>query len=168
MSLFFLKGLRKVSDLQKKHYKICSAVFSEAWDLKKRTILFTLHIRTALKLAWRLVRSLCFMQHSKVYGTTFNGRQAVLKRLAKYPDRSIILSFEREPDNKFDSNAIKIIAQVKSKGSAAIGYVNKNIAANIAPMIDAGFIPVILFAGITGKVDSGYLGCNFKYYLIEK
>jgi hypothetical protein len=157
-----------MSDLQRKHYRIGSAVFKEAWALKKRTILFSLHIRTALKLAWRTVRSLLFMHHSKVYGTTFDGRQVVLKRLAQYPEKDIILKFEREPDNQFDSNAIKIIAHVKSKGSAAIGYVSKNIAANVAPMIDAGFIPIVLFAGITGSAGSGYLGCNFKYCLIEK
>jgi hypothetical protein len=157
-----------MSEGQRKHYRVCSVVCKEAWNLKRRTVLFRFNIGAALKLAWMTVRSMLPMHYSKVHGTTFNGRQALLKRLLQYDSKSIILFFEREPENEYDSNAIKIIAQVKSKGTAVIGYVSRIIAKQIAPLIDLGYIPIVIFEGVTGVSGTGNLGCNFKFCLIEK
>ena len=43
------------------------------------------------------------------------------------------VSLEREPDNKYDENAIKVIAE-----DHFIGYVAKEVAEDLAPILDAG------------------------------
>jgi len=157
-----------MSERQRKHYRISSAVFKEAWLLRKRTMLFYLRFSSALKLAWKTVRCMARMHYSKVYGTTFNNRQAFLRQLAGYQESEIILTFSREPDNPFDTNAVQIIAHVKNKRSMVVGYLSKAIAAVVAPTLDEGKLPVVLFQGITGLRSNHFLGCNFKFCLVEK
>lgn len=45
------------------------------------------------------------------------------------------LLIEREPSNQFDPNAIKVLSP---EGSIHIGYVAKEIAVELAPMMDEG------------------------------
>ena len=114
-----------MSEKQKKHYRIASVVFREAWLLKRRTILFTLRFGSALKLAWNTVRCFVYMRYSKVYGVSFNNRQSLLKELAKHKLEDIILTFKREPNNPADPNAIRVIAHIRGNKKMLIGVFDK-------------------------------------------
>lgn len=71
----------------------------------------------------------------KVVGVTFQNedtgisRQKIIESL--YPDSKVWL--EREPGNKFDTNAIKVVTE----GGQA-GYISKDYAAIMAGMMDEG------------------------------
>ena len=65
----------------------------------------------------------------KVVGVTFEGRQEIIKQL----DLSSTITIRREPTNKFDKNAIMVMSE---KGQ--IGYIGKDYATILAPMMDGG------------------------------
>lgn len=76
----------------------------------------------------------------KVVGVTFRNkgtgesRSAIIRELKeKYGDdvSSIKVEIKREPDNKFDANAVMVLADGKQ-----IGYLGREYAAIIAPMMD--------------------------------
>ena len=146
--------------------KMARTVFLKAWWFLKRINLISFSV--ALKLAWKTVRSMAHFNYSKVRGVSFGNRQALLKKLAGYAPDNIFLTFIREPGNPADSNAIQIVAQVRTKGQAVIGYLAKDIAALIAPILDSGKeIAVVQFCGISGTTgNNGNLGCNFCYTLL--
>lgn len=105
--------------------------------------------------------------HSKARGTTFGNRQDVLRRLTRYSPSDIGLYFEREPNNEFDANAIKIIAIVRNHGFALVGYVSKELASGLAPMLDEGHEAAVFFNGITGSDEGGYnFGLNFDFVIL--
>jgi hypothetical protein len=72
--------------------------------------------------------------NAKVVGVTFDGRQEVVARLQK-GDR---IWLEQEPNNPFDPKAIKVC---RSNGEQ-IGYLSRQLAANISPYFRAYRYPV--------------------------
>jgi len=91
-----------------------------------------------------------------VAGTTFEGRQEVLQTLfalqqkaAQGHDGALAATLEREPDNRFDANAIKVIVAGKH-----IGYVPGFLAAKLAVRMSAGEAFHVATAEITHGVDS--------------
>jgi hypothetical protein len=66
---------------------------------------------------------------TRVAGVTFNGRQAVIARL----NVGDTLLLRREPDNPYDRNAIC----VERPNGQQVGYLNRNLAAQLAPFFDA-------------------------------
>lgn len=87
---------------------------------------------------------------TKTTGVTKGNRQALLHRLARYSADSITIRLLREQDNAADSNAVQVIAAVKGKGSAVMGYINRQLAAAIAPLLDKGKAITAAFGAITG------------------
>ena len=86
---------------------------------------------------------------TKVVGVTFEGRQEVIARL--YMGDRIWL--EPEGNNPFDSNAVRVI---RNNGEQ-IGYINKYLAANLAPYFENHVGPIrgkVNF--LTGFSDDGY------------
>lgn len=73
-----------------------------------------------------IVRSPSF--HTKVAGVTYEGRQAIIATVEPGSAARLV----REPDNAFDSQAVAVVS---SQGQ--IGYLNKELAARIAPVLDA-------------------------------
>lgn len=76
----------------------------------------------------------------KVVGVTFKNestgesRSAIIRELKeKYGDNvsGINVEIKREPDNKFDANAVMVLADGKQ-----IGYLGREYAAIVAPMMD--------------------------------
>lgn len=70
----------------------------------------------------------------KVVGVTFSNddgtnRQNIIKTMAK--NSPIMMS--REPQNKFDTNAIKV-----STIDGQVGYIGKDYSSILAPMMDSG------------------------------
>lgn len=85
----------------------------------------------------------------QVKGVTFENRQNYIHYLMK--QNNIHFIFSREPENKYDKNAVKILGYVPAtKKCVPIGYVPKEIAKNIAPMLDKGM------AVYTHSYSAGY------------
>lgn len=86
---------------------------------------------------------------TRVVGVSFNNRQEVIARL-QMGDR---VWLEREPDNPHDQNAIKVS---RSNGEQ-FGFLNRHLAASLAPFFDAYSYPVkgkVRF--LTGSEFDGY------------
>lgn len=99
---------------------------------------------------------------SKVVGNTFapNGQELLSK--LKSGDQ---LLWEREPQNKFDKNAIRLCNSDKKK----IGYIPKDLAKDLAEMIDNGKIKAmkVKVNQITGSEEKN-LGCNVIIVCYDK
>ena len=58
---------------------------------------------------------------------------------AKYTNHGTRFIIEREPENEYDGNAIKVYVPVKKgKHRLGLGYVPAKIAKDLAPLMDAG------------------------------
>ena len=90
---------------------------------------------------------------TKTAGVTHGNRQKLLARLSRYAPEDITITLNRESGNTHDSNAVQIIAAVRGKGSAVMGYLNKQLAAAIAPLLDKGKEIHSTFKAITGGAD---------------
>lgn len=87
---------------------------------------------------------------TKAAGVMWGNRQMLLSRLAKYSADEITIELHRECENRYDSNAIKVVAAVKGKGKAALGYINRTLAAALAPLLDKGKEIRCSFGAVTG------------------
>lgn len=93
-----------------------------------------------------------FTKETKVAGVTFEKRQETLKGMAKIQAKGaytdLVLVHER--GNKFDKNAVKVIARWykdKALKRTMIGYVPAKDAVEIAAAMDAGeYVKVETFA----------------------
>lgn len=70
--------------------------------------------------------------HTKVAGVTFEGRQLVLE-VTRVGDPVML---RPEPSNKYDPHAIAVWVAHEDAAALQIGYVPKEIAAEIAPAIE--------------------------------
>lgn len=90
--------------------------------------------------------------YTKVVGVTFDGIQSILPRLhAGMPLRLI-----REPDNRYDRNAVAVWCNGKK-----IGHLSRELAADIAPLMDKGIDVGGTIEQITGGGGKNY-GCNIQ------
>ena len=98
---------------------------------------------------------------TNVAGVTFGDAQQVLPNLCAGMD----LQFIREPDNQYDTNAIR----VECCGSV-LGHIKADVAAKLAPKIDSG--KAIIkgnIADITGGFAPGVkYGCKMKIVIYTK
>ena len=90
---------------------------------------------------------------TKTAGVTHGNRQKLLARLSRYSPEDITIQLQRESGNTYDSNAVQIVAAVRGKGSAVMGYLNRQLAAAIAPLLDKGKEIHSTFKAITGGAD---------------
>jgi single-stranded-DNA-specific exonuclease len=67
--------------------------------------------------------------HTKLVGVSFEGRQDTIAGLQTGTE----LTLQRQPENHYDSNALAVFY-----GSLQLGFVRKEIAKHLAPLIDAG------------------------------
>lgn len=86
--------------------------------------------------------------YSKLVGVTFDDRQSVIPTLEDGEE----LVVERESHNPVDPNAIRILTQ----DGRMVGYIRREIAAEIAPLIDAGTVYRCIITAITGGDDRTY------------
>lgn len=75
-----------------------------------------------------------------IAGTTFNNRQGYICYIAKNSDKAYV-SVRRDKNNKFDINAIKVIGHVNGGKHVELGFIPKELAAKIAPVMDSGKRP---------------------------
>lgn len=89
--------------------------------------------------------------HSKIAGTP--NYQDALKK-CKEGERLWLL---REPNNPYDPNAISVWSQSKE----IIGYIKRDLAADLAPQMDRGqWIEVKISELTGGTADKPTIGCN--------
>ena len=74
----------------------------------------------------------------KVVGVTFtnddgSSRKDKIIEMSQYKDK-VVIQLEREPQNQYDPNAIKVLADGKQ-----IGYIGKDYSGILAPMMDNEF-----------------------------
>lgn len=105
----------------------------------------------AMRRAWRTVKQRVI--HTKTAGVTHGNRQALLYRLTRYSADLISITLRREPENAADKNAVQVIAAVKGKGSAVMGYLNRQLAEAIAPLLDKGKQVLARFEEVTGGAE---------------
>ena len=87
---------------------------------------------------------------TRAAGVTYGNRQKLLERLARYSPEDITVQLRREQDNAHDKNAVQVVAAVKGKGSAVLGYLNKQLAAALAPLMDKCAEIASRFKAVTG------------------
>lgn len=72
-----------------------------------------------------------------VAGTTFRGRQGYICYLNRNRANAYC-SLRREANNAADANAIAVIGHVRGGKHVMLGYVPRELAAQLAPVMDAG------------------------------
>jgi single-stranded-DNA-specific exonuclease len=90
--------------------------------------------------------------HTKLAGVSFEGRQEVIGRLAP----GAPLRLERQPDNPYDSDAVAVFDPAGDQ----VGFLNRRLAAALAPLLDSGVEYDIEVADITGGVEGASFGVN--------
>ena len=90
----------------------------------------------AFKKAWKWVK---FSMTIRAAGTTFGNRQECLNFLRQFGKDDLSATIGRGNYNKHDSNAIQIVVHIHSLSKrTVIGYVPKELAREIAKVIDMG------------------------------
>lgn len=88
----------------------------------------------AFKKAWKMVKlSMTF----RVVGVTFKNRQERLAFLKQFPVKDLKVTLEREPDSRYDSNAIQVVVHIPAiKRKTIIGYVPKWLSLELSKVLD--------------------------------
>lgn len=84
--------------------------------------------------------------HTKLAGVSFEGRQDTIAGLTIGADLTVL----RDANNPHDANAIAVYY-----GNLQLGFLNRKMAAHLAPLIDAGARYRASVASITGAAASG-------------
>ncbi len=90
--------------------------------------------------------------HTKLAGVTFEGRQEVVARLQP----GAPLRLERQPDNEYDPNACALYDPFGDQ----VGFLNRRLAAELAPLLDSGVEYDVEVTDITGGTEGESLGVN--------
>jgi single-stranded-DNA-specific exonuclease len=90
--------------------------------------------------------------HTKLAGVTFEGRQEVVARLTP----GTPLRLDRQPENEFDTCACAVF---EPRGDQ-VGFLNRRLAAVLAPAIDAGAAYDVSVSEVTGGSEGASLGVN--------
>lgn len=86
---------------------------------------------------------------SKVSGVSFEGRQAIIDKMTgREPIRLI-----PDPENPYDKNAIGVWTVLADGAKHQIGFVPRDLAAKIAPLIDGEQVMARLVA-LTGGFET--------------
>ncbi len=112
--------------------KIRKAVCIMANELKRSGY----SLSQAFKKAWKRAKLSIIIRAA---GTTFENRQERIQFIQQFKPEDLSVTLEREPNNIYDTNAIKIVIHILSIAKkAVIGYIPKGLAGDLAKVIDAG------------------------------
>ena len=107
----------------------------------------------AFRKAWQRVK---LTMKVRAAGVTAENRQERLEFLKKFRPEDLSVTLEREPDNRYDSNAIQIVVHIRPiHRRTVIGYVPRVLAESLAKVIDMGIHVKASLMGIIG-------GCSYK------
>ena len=100
--------------------------------------------------------------YSKIAGTTFDGRQDIIEELSDCGmlNSGQSLFLKREPENPYDRNAIAILHPSTMQ---QLGYIEKNLAAEMAAKMDTGTRYSAEVSQLTGGTGYRY-GVNIILY----
>lgn len=87
----------------------------------------------------------------KVAGVTFEGRQALLAKMVGDEPARIV----PEPENPYDPNALAVHVAMHNGTIAHVGYVPRELAREVAPLLDGEAVMVKIKA-ITGGCETEY------------
>lgn len=111
---------------------IRKAVCTMANELKKEGY----SLSQAFRKAWKRVKESIII---RVAGTTFGNIQERLGFMKQFPVETMQAELVRDPENRFDRNAIQIIVHLRSiNRKTVIGYVPRGLATGLAAVMDAG------------------------------
>ena len=112
--------------------RVRKAVCAMANELKKAG--YTLS--EAFKKAWSRVK---LTMTIRAAGTTFENRQERLNFLRQFKPEDLTVTLEREPENRFDRNAIRIVVHILPiSRKTVVGYVPKGLARELSRVLDMG------------------------------
>jgi len=95
--------------------------------------------------------------HTKLVGVTFEGRQELIAKLQAGDHLELV----REPDNDYDRNAIAVIAgRLRGIQGGQLGFLNRDLSRELAPVIDEGLAYKVSVADITGGDGDHSRGVN--------
>lgn len=107
-----------------------------------------LSLSASFKAAWKKVK---LQMVVRVSGVTFSNIQERLQFLSQFRPQDLTVSLEREADNSFDTNAIKVRIHIPAiKKQAIVGYIPAQIAKELAKAIDIGCEIKATLKGIIG------------------
>ncbi len=93
----------------------------------------------AFKKAWKRVK---LSMTIRAAGTTFGNQQERLQFLKQFPQEDLTVTLERESNNQYDKNAIRVVVHIFSLAKkTVIGYIPKGLTNELAKVLDMG-IPV--------------------------
>ena len=111
---------------------IRKAVCTMAYELKKEGY----SLSQAFRKAWKRVKESMII---RVAGTTFGNIQERLGFMKQFPVETMQAELVRDPENRFDKNAIQIIIHLRAiNRKTVIGYVPRGLATGLAAVMDAG------------------------------
>lgn len=90
----------------------------------------------AMKEAWAFVKKGGTVTNA--VGVTFGGCQNVLRCLEQHPIQDVGYLLQREPDNPYDANAIRVDGYLLGRCAGQAGHLPRDLAAVLAPLMDAG------------------------------
>lgn len=90
---------------------------------------------------------------TKIVGVSFEGRQDLIAGLE--PGRD--LELRRDPSNTADANAIEV-----RYGELHVGFLRRQIARHLAPLIDSGIAYRASLEHVTGGRDGKHFGANIR------
>ncbi len=129
--------MRQITNVRK-------AVCTMANQLKKAG--YTLS--EAFRKAWQKVK---LTMKVRAAGVTAENRQERLGFLRKFKPEDLGVTLEREPDNRYDSNAIQIVVHIRPiHKRTVVGYVPRALAEGLAKVIDMGIQVKASLMGIIG------------------
>ena len=118
--------------MMKEITKIRKAVCTMANELKKAGY----SLSQAFKKAWKRIK---FTMTFRVVGTTYENRQERLQFLKQFKVGDLSVTLEREPENKHDENAIKVVVHIHPiSRKTVMGYIPRGLARELAKVLDAG------------------------------
>lgn len=90
----------------------------------------------AFKKAWSRVK---LTMTIRAAGTTFENRQERLNFLKQFKSEDLTVTLEREPGNRFDRNAIRIVVHILPiSRRTVVEYVPKGLARELSRVLDMG------------------------------
>lgn len=94
---------------------------------------------------------------TKVAGVTFENRQKLIERLATYSPDLISVALRQNKNNQYDASAVEVVASVKGKGSATIGFIPAMTAKTLSSLMDKG----TQFRASLDNIVGGYQGLSY-------
>lgn len=93
-------------------------------------------LKDAFKKAWQRVK---LSMTVRAAGVSFENRQERLAFLQQFKPEDLTVTLERERENKFDCNAIRIVIHIKPiRCKTVIGYVPQGLARELSKVLDMG------------------------------